>query len=103
IMWSRLISISEESWLTVIRTAFSLIIGEMQDFACEILDAEGQSLAHSPRAMPVFNITLMSAVRELLREFPADTLQPGDVLVTNDPWICAGHLFDVAVVTPVFR
>lgn len=103
IMWSRLISISEESWLTVIRTAFSLIIGEMQDFACEILDAEGQSLAHSPRAMPVFNITLMSAVQELLKEFPAHTLEPGDVLVTNDPWICAGHLFDVGVVTPVFR
>ncbi|APH71890.1 hydantoinase B/oxoprolinase family protein [Aquibium oceanicum] len=103
IMWSRLISISEESWLTVIRTAFSLIIGEMQDFACEILDAEGQSLAHSPRAMPVFNITLMSAVQALLQEFPAETLEPGDVLVTNDPWICAGHLFDVGVVTPVFR
>lgn len=103
IMWSRLISISEESWLTVIRTAFSLIIGEMQDFACEILDAEGKSLAHSPRAMPVFNITLMSAVQALLEEFPAETLQPGDVLVTNDPWICAGHLFDIGVVTPVFR
>ncbi|MBN9078891.1 MAG: methylhydantoinase [Rhizobiales bacterium 65-79] len=103
IMWSRLISISEESWLTVIRTAFSLIIGEMQDFGCEILDADGQSLAHSPRAMPVFNITLMSAVQSLLKVFPADTLAPGDVLVTNDPWMCAGHLFDVGVVTPVFR
>lgn len=103
IMWSRLISISEESWHTVIRTAFSLIIGEMQDFGCEILDAEGQSLAHSPRAMPVFNITLMSAVQSLLEVFPASTLQPGDVLVTNDPWLCAGHLFDVGVVTPVFR
>lgn len=103
IMWSRLVSISEESWLTVIRTAFSLIIGEMQDFGCEILDAEGQSLAHSPRAMPVFNITLMAAVQTLLKEFPVETLEPGDVLVTNDPWICAGHLFDVGVVTPVFR
>ncbi|HTJ56079.1 MAG TPA: hydantoinase B/oxoprolinase family protein [Devosiaceae bacterium] len=103
IMWSRLISISEESWLTVIRTAFSLIIGEMQDFGCEILDAEGRSLAHSPRAMPVFNITLMSAVQSLLEVFPAETLVPGDVLVTNDPWMCAGHLFDVGIVTPVFR
>ena len=25
------------------------------------------------------------------------------MLVTNDPWLCAGHLFDIAVVTPVFR
>jgi 5-oxoprolinase (ATP-hydrolysing)/N-methylhydantoinase A len=103
IMWSRLITISEECWLTVIRTAFSLIIGEAQDFACEILDAEGQSLAHSPRAMPVFNISLMTAVNEILKVYPSETLGPGDVLITNDPWICAGHLFDIAIVTPVFR
>jgi 5-oxoprolinase (ATP-hydrolysing) len=103
IMWSRLVTISEECWLTVIRTAFSLIIGEAQDFACEILDADGMSLAHSPRAMPVFNIALMTTVQALLAEYPAATLQPGDILVTNDPWDCAGHLYDIAVVTPVFR
>ncbi|MCC7425787.1 MAG: hydantoinase B/oxoprolinase family protein [Alphaproteobacteria bacterium] len=103
ILWSRLISISEECWLTVIRTAFSLIIGDAQDFACEILDAKGQSLAHSPRAMPVFNLTLMAAVNSMLERHPPETLRPGDVLVTNDPWLCAGHLFDIAVVTPVFR
>ena len=103
IMWSRLVTISEEMWLTVIRTAFSLIIGEAQDFACEILDVQGASLAHSPRAMPVFNIALMSAVQALLAEYPARTLTPGDVLMTNDPWDCAGHLYDIAIVTPVFR
>ena len=48
IMWSRLINIVEECWLTVWRTAFSLIIGEAQDFACELLDPRGNSLAHSP-------------------------------------------------------
>ena len=103
IMWSRLINIVEECWLTVWRTAFSLIIGEAQDFACELLDPRGNSLAHSPRAMPVFNLTLPRAVRAILERFPARRSPPGDVLITNDPWICAGHLFDVAIVTPVFR
>src|SRR3989442_7023910 len=103
IMWSRLVNLVEECWLTVWRTAFSLIIGEAQDFACEILDARGNSLAHSPRAMPVFNLTLPLAVKAILARFPVETLQPGDILTTNDPWICAGHLFDVAIVTPVFR
>jgi 5-oxoprolinase (ATP-hydrolysing)/N-methylhydantoinase A len=42
-------------------------------------------------------------VKALLEKFPPETLKPGDVLVTNDPWLCAGHLFDIAVVTPVFR
>jgi 5-oxoprolinase (ATP-hydrolysing) len=103
IMWSRLINISEECWLTIRRTAFSLIIGEVQDFGCELLDAKGNSLAHSPRSMPVFNLALPLTVKALLREFPGESLEPGDVLITNDPWLCAGHLFDVALVTPAFR
>ena len=103
IMWSRMINIAEECWQTVIRTAFSLIIGEAQDFACEILDARGRQIVHSPRAMPVFNLTLPIAVGAMLERYPPDTLQPGDVLVTNDPWLCAGHLFDIAIATPVFR
>ncbi|MBL8587781.1 MAG: hydantoinase B/oxoprolinase family protein [Methylobacteriaceae bacterium] len=103
IMWSRLVTVVEEMWLTVIRTAFSLVISEAQDFACELLDPEGETLAHSPRAMPVFNLTLPRAVKALIERYPPHTLQPGDVLITNDPWLCAGHLFDIAVVTPVFR
>ena len=103
IMWSRLVTVVEEMWHTICRTAFSLIVSEAQDFACDLLDAKGDSLAHSPRAMPVFNLTLPRAVKALLEKFPPETLKSGDVLVTNDPWLCAGHLFDIAVVTPVFR
>lgn len=103
IMWSRLISIVEEMWQTVRRTAYSLIISESQDFANEMLDPNGNPLAHSPRSMPLFNLTLTRCVQALLEHFPADTMRPGDVLITNDPWLCAGHLFDIALVTPVFR
>jgi 5-oxoprolinase (ATP-hydrolysing) len=103
IMWSRLINISEECWVTIWRTAFSTIIGEAQDFGCELLDARAQSIAHSPRSMPVFNLTLPRAVEALFKAFPPETLADGDVLITNDPWVCAGHLFDLAVVTPVYR
>ena len=53
--------------------------------------------------MPVFNLTLPLAVKAILARFPVETLKPGDILTTNDPWICAGHLFDMAIVTPVFR
>jgi 5-oxoprolinase (ATP-hydrolysing) len=103
IMWARLISIVEEMWQTVRRTAYSLIISESQDFANEMLDANGNPLAHSPRSMPLFNLTLTRCVQALLERFPANTLRQGDVLITNDPWLCAGHLFDIALVTPVFR
>ncbi len=103
IMWSRMINIAEECWHTVIRTAFSLIIGEAQDFACEILDAKGRQIVHSPRAMPVFNLTLPMAINAMIEKHPPQTLREGDVLITNDPWLCAGHLFDIAIAVPVFR
>ena len=75
IMWSRLVNVVEEMWLTVCRTAFSLVISEAQDFACELLDPDGETLAHSPRAMPVFNLTLPRAVKALLARYPAETLE----------------------------
>jgi len=103
IMWSRLVTVVEEMWSTVCRTAYSLVISEAQDFACELLDAKGEPLAHSPRAMPVFNLTMPRAVKAMIAAYPAETLRPGDVLVTNDPWLCAGHLYDICVVTPVFH
>ncbi len=103
IMWSRLVTVVEEMWSTVCRTAFSLVISEAQDFACELLDAQGEPLAHSPRAMPVFNLTMPRAVKAMIAAYPTETLRPGDVLVTNDPWLCAGHLYDICVVTPVFH
>jgi N-methylhydantoinase B/oxoprolinase/acetone carboxylase alpha subunit len=103
IMWSRLISIADEMWTTVLRTAVSTIIGAAQDFGCELLDERGNSLAHSYRSMPVFNLVMPESTRQMLALFPVETLRPGDILATNDPWMCAGHLDDIAVITPIFR
>ena len=30
-------------------------------------------------------------------------MRPGDVLVTNTPWIATGHLNDITVAKPIFR
>jgi 5-oxoprolinase (ATP-hydrolysing)/N-methylhydantoinase A len=103
IMWGRLVNVTEEMWSTVVRTAFSLTMSEAQDFACELLDEQGDKLVHSARAMPVFIMTLPTAVKAMLETYPREELRPGDVLISNDPWLCAGHLFDVAIVTPIFR
>src|SRR5581483_1848722 len=92
IMWARLVTVVEEMWHTIVRTAYSLIVSEAKAFATDLLDPNGESLAHSPRAMPVFNLTLPIAVKALIKKYPAHTLKPGDVLITNDPWLCAGHL-----------
>lgn len=70
IMWARLVTVVEEMSHTIVRTAFSLIVSEAHDFACDLLDPDSESLAHSPRAMPVFNLTVPIAVKALLKNFP---------------------------------
>lgn len=102
IIWSRLIGISDDMWTTVLRTAVSTIIGAAQDFGCEILDAQGHSVAHSNRSMPVFNIVMPAVTKAVLDLHPIESMQPGDVFITNDPWLCAGHLDDIATITPIF-
>jgi 5-oxoprolinase (ATP-hydrolysing) len=102
LLGSRVESVVEECWSALYRGAFSTIVAEACDFGCEVLDPGGGSLGHARRSMPVFNLALPHTVRAMLERHPATTLRPGDVLITNDPWLCAGHLPDVAVVTPVF-
>ncbi len=102
IMWSRLVNITEEMWTTTLRTAVSTIIASANDFGCEVLDSQGHSVAHAYRSMPVFNMTMPNVTKEILKKYPVSSMQPGDVFLTNDPWMCAGHLPDIAVVTPVF-
>ena len=32
-----------------------------------------------------------------------ESIRPGDVWITNDPWKTSGHLLDITIVTPVFH
>ncbi|MBI4505167.1 MAG: hydantoinase B/oxoprolinase family protein [Chloroflexi bacterium] len=103
ILWSRLIAIVDEASATLVRTSFSTIVRESNDFACVLLDAQGNSLAQSSLSIPSFIGTLPVTVRHLLRRYPAETLRPGDILVTNDPWLGTGHLNDINVAVPIFH
>ncbi|MBI4280074.1 MAG: hydantoinase B/oxoprolinase family protein [Armatimonadetes bacterium] len=103
IAWARLMSIIDESATALLRTAFSTIISGAQDFACQMLDTSARALAHSTKSVAEFAAIMPITTRHLLRKFPPETLRPGDVLTTNDPWLCAGHLGDIVIVVPVFH
>ena len=102
IQWSRLISTMDEVDVALVRTSFSTIVGETRDFAVILLDRQARSIAQSTLSSPAFTCSLPGATRTMLRSFPAEELVPGDVLITNDPWICHGHLPDFYIVVPVF-
>ncbi|WP_210490882.1 hydantoinase B/oxoprolinase family protein [Microvirga antarctica] len=103
IRWTRLVTIMDEVDAAVARTSFSTIVGESRDFGVVMLDSQGRSLAQSQLSTPAFTVTLPMTAKHLLRACPVETLRPGDVLITNDPWLGSGHLPDMTIITPVFH
>lgn len=103
VMWNRLISVCEEQANALLRVAFGAIVREAGDLSAGVFDAEGRMLAQAVTGTPGHVNTMARSVRAMLAHAPPDSLVAGDVLVTNDPWLGAGHVFDFVVLTPVFR
>jgi len=103
IMWDRLISITDEIVSTLVRTSFSTIVREAYDLTAVVTDAEGHLLAQGRWSAPPFIGTAPLTMAHTMAKFPPESLKPGDVLATNDPWIGTGHMYDITVMRPVFR
>ncbi len=103
LMWNRLLAVVEEQGQVLIRTAFSPIVRECGDISAGIFDCEGRMLAQAVTGTPGHINTMAEAVKYMLARFPIDTMQPGDVYMTNDPWLASGHLNDFLLVQPAFK
>ena len=103
IMWDRLISISDEIVETLVRTSFSTIVREGYDLSVFLFDRDAQMMVQGTRSIPVFIGTAPVTLAHMLAKFPTYTLAPGDVVITNDPMIGTGHLFDISVMRPVHK
>src|SRR5690554_3050789 len=84
------------------KTAMSAIIYEVLDMGTAITDGEG-NLATSGAGIPAFVGVLDKAVKRILEMNPRDTIRPGDVFATNDPFYGGvTHLSDMVLAMPVF-
>lgn len=103
VLWNRLISIVDEAATGLIRTAYTPSVKEYHDFCCALFDADAQMLAHSTVTTAGFLGIVPAVLRNFLKRYPPQSLAPGDVIITNDPWLASGHLIDVSVASPIFR
>jgi N-methylhydantoinase B len=103
VLWSRLLSVTNEQQAALMRTAFSTVVRESQDLACGVFDTLGNMVAQSETGTPGHINAMATCMRHFMAAYPPSTLEPGDVLITNDPWMTAGQINDVTLVTPIFR
>ena len=103
ICWSRLIGVVNEQAAALMRTSFTSIVREAGDLSAGVFDRRGYMVAQAVTGTPGHINSMALCMKHVLAEHPIETLAPGDVLITNDPWKTSGHLNDVTIVTPVFR
>ena len=102
VCWNRLISIASEQGASMVNSSFSAVLGEMEDLSAGVFDANGVMMAQSVQGAPGHLGSLSAGVKTFLHTYPVKELKPGDVLITNDPWLVSGHKHDITVVTPAF-
>ena len=103
VLWNRLLSVANEQQVALMRTAFSTIVRESQDLACGVFDTRGYMIAQSLTGTPGHINPMATGAIHFLNAYPPETLEPGDVLITNDPWMTAGQVNDLTIMTPVFK
>jgi N-methylhydantoinase B len=103
ICWSRLIGVVNEQAAALMRTSFTSIVREAGDLSAGVFDRRGFMVAQAVTGTPGHINSMALAMKHFLAAHPVETLAPGDVLITNDPWKTSGHLNDVTIASPIFR
>jgi N-methylhydantoinase B len=101
VLQNALIGIAHEMKLMTMRTAYTQLWKEQGDLSCCIMDAHGEIVAQDPTGFPIHVTTMPFQLQGLLSHFGND-VNPGDLLMTNDPYLGGTHLPDVLLVRPLF-
>src|SRR5713226_2781081 len=96
-------SIAEEMGAALRRTAFSPNIKERRDYSCAVFDGTGEVIAMGDH-MPVHLGSMPMSVRAAIDAcaMGAGEIEPGDVVMLNDPFRGGTHLPDITLVAPVY-
>jgi N-methylhydantoinase B len=101
VIYQTTLQIARELTINMLRTGYSTIIKESQDFTFAIFDSQGRMVAQGV-PQPLHIGPLSAQVNEVRRAY-AGRIEPGDAFIVNHPYrACQNHATDVTVISPVF-
>lgn len=98
---NRFESIAEEIGTTLIRTSYSPNIKDRRDCSAGVYRPDGELIAQAEH-IPLHLGLMPTLIRRSLAAYGVGNLSPGDVLITNNPYLGGSHLPDTCVITPIF-
>ncbi len=84
------------------KTAYNMMIYEVQDYCVSIVDHQGRTMSQNEGALPIFLADLGVAIEDGVAVYGLGNIHPGDVFLVNHPEICGQHLNNMVVYTPFF-
>lgn len=103
VMHNGLRSIADECFVALMKSAYSTNIKERHDHSTCIMDATGRLVVQAGLSQSIHLSSMLGHVRALLARYDIKELRPGDILISNDPYVSGGtHLPDVNFAMPVF-
>src|SRR5918995_5736615 len=99
---STVVAITDEMKTNLMRTAYNMIIYEAEDFPVGLFDADGNTISIG-LGLPMFIRGLSDAIKAKLAHWGKENIDPGDILLTNDPQVMGSHLNHMIFTLPVFH
>src|SRR5919198_5817913 len=99
---SGVVAITDEMKTNLMRTAYNSIIYEAEDFTVGLFDADGNTISIG-LGLPMFIRGLSDAIKAKLRHWGKENIEPGDILLTNEPQVMGSHLNHMIFTLPIFN
>jgi N-methylhydantoinase B len=98
-----LIAYADEMALALCKSAYNMMIYEVRDFCCGIIDPDGRMICQNAGGLPIFLADLGIAVQDGIERCGKDGFAPGDVIIMNHAAVCGQHLNNIVIYTPCFH
>jgi N-methylhydantoinase B len=94
---------ADEMATALCKSAYNMMIYEVRDFCCGLIDVEGRMISQNKGGLPIFLADLGIAVEDGIERYGLDGFAPGDVIIMNHGRICGQHLNNVVIYAPCFH
>jgi N-methylhydantoinase B len=94
---------ADEMATALCKSAYNMMIYEVRDFCCGLLDGDARMISQNRGGLPIFLADLGIAVKDGIERYGLDGFAPGDVVIMNYGGVCGQHLNNVVVYAPCFH
>ena len=85
------------------KSAYNMMIYEVRDFCCGLVDREARMISQNKGGLPIFLADLGIAVKDGIERYGLAGFAPGDIVIMNHGRVCGQHLNNIVIYAPCFH